>query len=300
MRRREGIQLFSTSAIDLLACGLGAVLVLWLLVFGNQGGAMEGDRPLGSGEMRIRQFGVSHLVGFEIRGYTLESFVREGVNSAVETAIPADFEPGKAFVSNRNKFCTNMGNRWSFKATYVEIDGDSRIEISCQASDEFAREIAISFSDMRAAHEVGLTIKTCHAGEIHYLEMQSIDRRGVSDARYVFHCEGTAHTALSSPPTSVWERFFHAQIQQEVERMCPPDSWEKPFNYMVFDCDRNIPLSMGVKFTGDGAVRFVEPDLNLSAPEVDTVNGTDIRTRIVTWSSGTYGNGRIPAGLPPC
>ena len=78
MRRREGFELFSTSAIDLLACGLGAVLVLWLLVFGNEGGAMDGDRPLGGGEMRIRQFGPSHFVGFEIKGYTLESKRRLG------------------------------------------------------------------------------------------------------------------------------------------------------------------------------------------------------------------------------
>lgn len=306
MRRREGIELFSTSAIDLLACGLGAVLVLWLLVFGNEGGAMEGEKPLGGGEMRIRQFGVSHLVGFEIEGYSLRHFVLEGVNVAPDKRMPKNFNPTKAFLDSQG-FCASMGNQWRFKATYVEIDGDSKIEVSCQASSDFAREVTISFSDMRAAHEVGLTIETCGVGEVHYLEMQSIDRRGVNDARYVFHCDAAADAALNTiPPTPPipkereWEEFFRAQIKIEVERMCLPDTWEKPFNYMVFNCAANIPLSMGVRFTGDGAVRFVEPDVNKAAPEVSTINGTDIRSRIVRWSTGTYGKGRLPLALAPC
>lgn len=301
MRRKEGIQLFSTSSIDLLACGLGGVLVLWLLVFGNQGGAETGDRLLGSGEMRIRQFGTSHLVGFEINGYTLRRFEKIGVDGTKETGLPPSFIPAEAFDQSKARaFCTNQGNRWRFVATYVEDGGSSEIEVSCRASDDFAREITIGFSDMRASHEVNLTIETCSAHEIHYLEMQSIDRRGVNEARYVFHCEVDAKAALTNAPDSRWERFFQVQIAQEVARMCPPDGWEKPFNYRVFDCSFNVALDMGVRFTGDGAVRFVEPTPNPSTPRLDTIEGASIRESVVNWSGGTYGAERLPAGLPAC
>lgn len=301
MRRKEGIQLFSTSSIDLLACGLGGVLVLWLLVFGNQGGAESGDRPLGSGEMRIRQFGTSHLVGFEITGYTLRQFERIGVDGTRETGLNPSFKPEQAFdASKARAFCSNQGNRWRFVATYVEDGGSSQIEISCRASDNFAREIAIGFSDMRASHDVGLTIETCSAHDIHYLEMQSIDRRGVTESRYVFHCEEDAKEALRNPPSSAWERFFQAQIAREVERICPPDGWEKPFNYMVFHCNVNVSLDMGVRFTSDGAVRFIEPAPKPTTPELDTIEGASIRESVVSWSGGTYGAGRLPAGLPAC
>lgn len=301
MRRKEGIKLFSTSSIDLLACGLGGVLALWLLVFGNQGGAETGDRPVGSGEMRIRQFGTSHLVGFDINGYTLQRFERIGVDGTRETGLPPAFKPEEAFDRIKAKaFCTNQGNRWRFVATYVEDGGSSEIEVSCRASDDFAREIAISFSDMRVSHEVGLMIETCSAHEIHYLEMQSIDRRGVNEARYVFHCEGDARAALRNAPGSPWERFFQAQIAKEVKRMCPPDSWEKPFNYRVFDCSFNVALEMGVRFASDGAVRFVEPTPLPSTPQLGTIEGASIRESIVSWSGSTYGAGRLPAGLPAC
>ena len=306
MRRRAGNELFSTSAIDLLACGLGAVLVLWLLAFGNEGGAMEGEKALGGGEIRIRQFGVSHFIGFEIQGYSRRELIleRAGRDFVPGKPNPNDFKQGEAFLDKQG-FCTSLGEKWRFKATYIEIGGESKIEVSCRASAEFAREVTIGFTDMRAAHNVGLTIETCGAGEVHYLETQTIDRRGVNDARYVFHCDEAANLALDTvPPTppvpkeKEWEEFFRAQIKREVERMCLPDTWEKPFNYMVFDCATNIPLSMAVRFTGDGAVRFVPPDANPDAPEVNTIMGTDIRSRIVRWSTGTYGKGRMPPALP--
>lgn len=304
MRRKEGIELFSTSSIDLLACGLGAVLVLWTLVFGNEGGALSGERDLGSGEMRIRQYGTSHLEGFELAGYDLVQVVLTNRDGTKETFAASDFTPADPFPTqsafSASKWCRSGGNSKRFTATYRETGGASVIEVSCRASVEFAREISISFKDMRAAHKVGVIIKTCAAAEIHYLEMQSIDRRGSNDARWVLHCKGFADRALGAPPSSAWERFFQARIKAEVEKMCPPDGWEKPFHYRVFRCAGNIPLTTGVRFTGDGAVRFVGTAPNPASPELDTIDGDDVRDRIVAWSGGTYGAGRLAAGLPAC
>lgn len=304
MRRKGGIELFSTSSIDLLACGLGAVLVLWLLVFGNEGGALTGERNLGSGEMRIRQYGTSHLEGFELEGYELVQVVLTKRDGTKETYPASSFTSADPFPTqsafNNTKWCHSGGNSRRFTATYEEPGGKSVIEVSCRASVEFAREVSISFEDMRAAHKVGVIIKTCAAEEIHYLEMQSIDRRGSNDARWVFHCKGFADGALGKSPSSAWERFFQARIKAEVEKMCPPDGWEKPFDYRVHKCAGNVPLTTGVRFTGDGAVRFVEPAPNPAAPELGTINGDDVRDRIVAWSGGTYGAGRLPAGLPVC
>lgn len=296
MRRKEGIQLFSTSSIDLLACGLGGVLVLWLLVFGNQGGAETGDRPLGSGEMRIRQFGVAQLKSFEIEGYQLIEAVREGIDSPPTPIDLAEFNGNEVF--DHPSFCTSQGRRWRFIAVYLEIDGDSRIEVSCRASEDYSTEITVSFSDMRQAAEVEMQLVAVNYASLSHLEVDSFDRRNMNTTRHVFQCEFVADYLLREDPEFDFDINFRTQIRNEVDNMCPGDVFEPPIDYRVFDCSPTLPMHAVVRFTNDGAVRFIAPSEQPAFPELDTIYGTPIRDRLVAWSGGTFGAYRAEACTP--
>ncbi|WP_418024658.1 hypothetical protein ACNKFW_02000 [Paracoccus sp. TD-10] len=283
MRRRTTIQLFSTSSIDLLACGLGAVLVLWLLVFGNEGGAYDGDRPLGAGEMRIRQFGVSHLMGFQIPpSYVLEriDYRRANGTEVSETVVPAT-------VGLFEDACSTTGQGERFVAHLRETGGTGRIEIGCKASEAFAKEVAIRFEEMTGGVKVEFVIESCKASEVHYLEMQKLDRRGVNEDRYVFHCASFADRALAPDrtPQKEWEENFLTQIQSELGTMCPRDPWPTPFRYRVYDCSNTRDITFEVSFSGDGLVRLVEPDMAADPVRSDTLGGSPIREWIAGWAA---------------
>ncbi|NKI59605.1 hypothetical protein HCG46_15125 [Labrenzia sp. PO1] len=292
MKRRATIQLFSTSSIDMLACALGAVLVLWLLVFGNEGGAHDGDRSRGNGELRIRQFGVAHLLGFSLPNYVILSFSYRDERGNVSHNATA-FNPRQSF----NNYCAKTGVGKRFTARFRKKGGGSEVEISCQASDAFAKEITIRFENMSSAAKVGVFISSCKASEVHYLEMQSIDRRGVNESRSVFHCRDGAQSALRATrrPTAVWETHFRSRIQSEINAMCPTDNWPTPLHYQVYDCGLDRNLELEVSFSGDGAVRLIEPDPKGSPPRLDTLNGVSIRDRIVGWAGGVFKSNRPPS-----
>ena len=283
MRRRETIQLFSTSSIDMLACGLGAVLLLWLLVFGNEGGAIEGERPRGSGEMRIRQFGEAHLRGFIVPdGYTLQSYSYRKANGFEVDDASGPVSTELLFAEK----CNKAGRGARFEARYRKAGGTSEIEVRCKASNAFAKEVSIRFNDMSGAAKVGLIIHSCIANEVHYLEMQALDRRGVNEKRYVFHCSGPANEALNADRASAedWERNFRTSLGNEIRTMCPTDAWPSHFLYRIYDCNNNSDLEFGVSFSGDGAVSLTEPDEKDPPRRLYTINDDPIRDRVVRWA----------------
>lgn len=281
----------------MLACGLGAVLVLWLLVFGNDGGALEGERPLGSGEIRIRQFGTAHLVGFELDGYGFTSYSHQNSLGKIDTNVN-NFDPRSSFSTK----CSSAGLGAHFSALFRKTGGISEIEVDCKASDAFAKEVSIRFSEMTGPADVSLYLVSCNQGdEVHYIEIQTVDRRGVNEARYVFHCVGAADSALKEvpPDSKKWLVNFRQQVQGEISAMCPTDGWAPPFRYRVYDCSANVPLNLAVAFSGDGAVKFVEPNPSGPPALLNTINGSNISERIVHWSGGSFGSNRPPS-LPAC
>jgi hypothetical protein len=290
-RRRREIVLFSTSAIDLLACGLAAVLVLWVLTLGGGTRSETGEREAGFGEVRLKLFGVWHFNAIRLRG---SDFSILNADSSTSSQLPAD-----AILDGTdphiNLIKLQGASRWTRILESVTGNGgkiaiETRTwEKSASGKDApFAGEVTVRFLGVRSSVSVDLAISICEAtDETHYIEARRIDFRRPKIFRYVFQCETAANAMFkgkfkvpSKDDKTEWQTAFVDKLRSDVSLWTP-----NPVEYLVFDgakCAPSQPQSLNIEYRTDGTVNL---KLNPRAGASYEIDGKSTLELLADWAA---------------
>jgi len=241
MKKRNSIEIFSTSAIDLLACGLALAAVLWVLEMPNNGLAGEGESSHFDAFLRIQQFGQFHFQGIEINGNGIkwEAKYNRWNNAFVQLSKIGKLEP------------KTKGHTILLTVTNPD-NTDARITVSVQKSKLFAGEMSVRFEGVVGDLNVKFRVRPCMSSkEVHYLELFKVDRTGISRPQYLWQCENALKLALkhrlsSSEPD--WLKAYHKTLNGNYT------PWHRPkmeiHTWNGNKCYDGQNLS--IKLTGDG------------------------------------------------
>jgi hypothetical protein len=274
--RRRDIALFSTSAIDLLACGLAAVLVLWVLTLGSSARSDAGERQAGYGEIRLRQFGVWHFEALRIKSADFSLDRASGSSSA---------NPSKAVVSGTDPHIDLMALQNVGVWNRELISGGNRGRIVTEtsaskgSSDPFAGEIALTFDGVMSNVSVELALEICTASETHYIEVRRLDFRRPRTTRYVIQCKDQARETFRNPlgvGAPDWQKAFAEALRTDASLWKPT-----PVEYLVYD-DCDLPQTLLITYKRDGTVNVkLTPRVGASR-EIDGAQSLDL---LAKWAS---------------
>ena len=260
-RDRE-IALFSTSAIDLLSCGLAAMLVLWVLLLGNRAGGHTGDREVGSARFTITQFKLSHISKIT---------VDPSFTTLVTSPLPPGIFPNPAVPAEVN---VAIGRSWEL--IYERPSDGGRIQIKRSESGDFGVRVEVAYLALKRPAKVVFQLLPCNApGEAHYLEVDSTDASGMHERWFGYHCESAFEKFVSDPPASSppkWLKNFQTSLQTD------PRMWKQAFRYeIVTDC--KLPANVAVAFGEDGNLRA-----SLPKGDVKVVRGAPVAVQLANWA----------------
>ncbi|WP_149495347.1 hypothetical protein [Roseiconus lacunae] len=162
-RTREEIEVFSTSFLDLLSCGLAAVVLLWVLLERSPPPVEEVDR---FSFVSIKQFGYLHLATVTVKGLsTLPRFNENGANS---------FIPGVASNQSDTGYQIGDGKDWA-KLIASEFDADGAPQLQFTIDDSgrngLAGSISILVSSRCPAGEIELAFRQCESPDEHKIDV---------------------------------------------------------------------------------------------------------------------------------
>lgn len=188
MKKRNSIEIFSTSAIDLLACGLALAAVLWVLGVPGGGLAGGGGSSHFGAFLRIQQFDQFHFKDIEING--------NGIKWAADYS-----KSDNAFVQqNIEGLKSNITKGHTILLTFANPDSTSaKITVSVRKSTTlFAGEVSVRFEGVAGDLNIQFSVKPCRAPtEEHYLELFKVDRTGISRLQYLWQCENELKNQLN-------------------------------------------------------------------------------------------------------
>jgi len=255
MKKRNSIEIFSTSAIDLLACGLALAAVLWVLEMPNNGFAGEGESSHFDAFLRIQQFGIFHFQGIEINGNGTKW--EANYNRKKNTFVQQNIE---GFNSNITKGPT-------IPLTFTNPDNTpAKVTISVRKSEHFAGEMSVRFEGVVGDLNVQFRVRPCNSSvEVHYLEIFKVDRTGISRPQYLWQCEDKLESALKKKLSSApkWLKAYHKGLNGNFT------FWHRP-KMEIHTWDRNECYhgqNLSIKLTGDG--RFVQQTYDNPSREQD-------------------------------
>lgn len=272
-RRDRLIPLFSTSAIDLLACGLGAVLVLWVLTLGAPKATDEGESQAGFGEVRLRQFGVWH---FDTLRITSNDFSIDRIDTAEQDRFirgRGTSDPYIDLIAQRN----SESRKYELRAS----SGNGRLAIETRTSNDsekFAGEVTVRLAAVTTKVTMNIAFEICEQGDqTHYIEVRRIDFRRPTITRYVFHCERDARSTFAAPPRDsapTWQKAFVESLRQHVSLWQP-----SPVEYLIY-ADCGARQSIDITYNRNGTLNVgVRPNNNAS----DVVDGEKTTRRLAKW-----------------
>lgn len=258
-RRGREIAFFSTSAIDLLSCGLAGMLVLWVLLLGNRAGANDRDREAGSARFSIGQYGTSHLK---------ELMVDPGF-----APTPLTISVGKFVGGDAHRI--DLGRSKSWTLTYERASDGGILEIEKQDSSDFALKIMVSFISLKRPARLRFDLEACpSASELHYLKLDTTDANGMTSDWFGYHCGNDFEKIIRSPRSTQrpWFVNFAKALQTEAKL------WRPPVRYVVsLPCPKT---NFDVLFAEDGVLRASFPTGN-----VTTLMGRSIPENIAHWAT---------------
>jgi len=256
MKKRHSIEIFSTSAIDLLACGLALAAVLWVLEMPNNGLAGEGESSHFDAFLRLQQFGIFHFQGIEINGNGIkwEANYNRRYNAFVQQNIEG--------------LNSNIIKGPTIPLTFTNPDNTkAKVTISVRKSEPFAGEMSVRFEGVVGDLNVQFRVRPCRSGsEVHYLELFKVDRTGISRPQYLWQCEDKLESALNKKLSSSapeWQKAYHKALNGNYT------PWHRPkmeiHTLNGNECYNGQNLS--IKLTGDG--RLVQQTYDNPSREPD-------------------------------
>lgn len=270
-RRDRSIPLFSTSAIDLLACGLGAVLVLWVLTLSASKPTDASESQAGFGEVRLRQFGVWHFDALRITSKDF-SFDR-GEPTEQDHVIRDVSDPHIDLYALRN---SAEPRKYEFTHS-----GKGRLAIealTAKDDEKFAGEVTVKLAAVTSKLTVNVSFRICEqAGETHYIEVRRIDFRRPAITRYIFHCEDDARRTFGAalPGNSPdWQKAFVESLRTEVSLWRPT-----PVVYFVYpNC--NVRQSVDITYNRNGTL---DVGVRRLSDASDVIDGEPTIHRLAKW-----------------
>jgi hypothetical protein len=256
MKKRNSIEIFSTSAIDLLACGLALAAVLWVLEMPNNGLAGEGESSHFDAFLRIQQFGIFHFQGIEINGNGINW--KANYNSWDNVFVQQNIEGFKSDITKGPTIPLTVTNPDNTLA---------QVTVSVRKSELFAGEMSVRFEGVVGDLNVQFRVRPCMMNnEVHYLELFKVDRTGISRPQYLWQCENELESALNqrfSSATPKWLKAYHKGLNGNSTSLHRSNMEIHTWNGN--ECFHGQNLS--IKLTGDG--RLVQQTYNNSSRELD-------------------------------
>ena len=291
---------FSTSAVDLLSCGLAAMLVLWVLVLGNERNPLRGVAAVGNGSFVLSQFDVFHVLDVKIdTEMVFESLQSRGVpevllQSSQLSQVLADcqlassanrtechflknLKMGAALGSIKNEIDINLrsmpkGPKEDWTVTYSVLRSTTKLKISKDSAGEFAGRVRIDFVDVDRPITLRIGIETCtDSNNFHRMILSKVDGRGLgSPETVIFQVQKSIVSVFKQPQKGKHDLHWSTVLKTD------PSS--RALVHFVGP-DRMSVDNIIIKFGKDGLI-----STRLPQGVLELVEGAPIMNALTSWA----------------
>jgi hypothetical protein len=247
LRKRQDIQLFSTSAIDILSCVLAAAAVIWVLLLRNNGLIDADASEKAEAIIRVSQYGIKHIM------------------PSVDSELIGKTENGRIGFKFRE-----LANPDGEKCI---SDSKNCLAAQYKKSEGFGNQVVIRATGVTERLTVTIPLEICYSpSEIHYSEISVISANGIDSYNLLWQGRNELEDAVSkfrSVSAAMFDRkeWLRSIVTQPRKNWCLGGSmncevWESGFH----GTERIKNLVFNVEVDGR-----VTSDHDKAAPNLDPI-----------------------------